>query len=261
MRRVRPLPAPLPHLPPDGPRDRLAAGAHRGDARRGGGPRRRGRLLHDDDGRVPGVPGLRGRLPQRRALRAHDRGGARPGRADAGRPGAGGQASRPRRGPPAAAAGPGGRLAAGRGAGAAARPARPAHPARLHARRRPCARCCVPPPRRWARARRRRSWPGASWTSPTGRRSARRCAPWRRRATGPCAAPRAGAAGPWRCTTASPRPRGAWPASASRSSRAARSSWSTRPAAARTCAPTGSCSPTTRSGPSGPSAWPPGCAT
>ena len=67
-----------------------------------------------------------------------------------------------------------------------------------------------PDPReRWARARRRRSWPGASWTSPTGPPSARRCAPWPRPATGPCAPPRAAAAARWPCTTASPRPRGA----------------------------------------------------
>ena len=45
------------------------------------------------------------------------------------------------------------------------------------------------------RARPPPCWPAASWTSPTGRRSARPCARSRRRATGPCAARPGGCCG------------------------------------------------------------------
>ena len=111
---VRALPAALPHLPPHRARDRLAARAHRRDAGGGGGRGPDRRLVHADDGRVPGLPGLRGGLPERRPLRAHDRGGPGPDRAAPPAPGAGPQARRPGRGPAPAAGGAA--MAAGLGA-------------------------------------------------------------------------------------------------------------------------------------------------
>ncbi len=107
-------------------------------------------LVHAHDGRVPGVPGLRGGVPQRRALRAHDRGRPRPGRAHAHR-------ARPRHPPPrpdrraaAAPAGAGRGLGAGGRARAAARPAGPRRAARRDAAREPGA-DAHPDPRRAGR--------------------------------------------------------------------------------------------------------------
>jgi len=79
LRGVRAVPPPLPDLPADRRGIRVAPWAHRRDA---GGEPGRGRarwhvrLVH---GRVPGVPGMRGRVPIARAVRPDD--GGRP-RAD-----------------------------------------------------------------------------------------------------------------------------------------------------------------------------------
>ena len=183
-------------------------------------------LVHDDDGRVPGLPGLRGGLPQRRPLRPHDRGRARPGRAHPRAAGA-----RASSGSGLAEVLPRRRLVLGAGwllalaralrldrlAPAAQRAATPpASPARAAAADPRVARLGAD------RRRARRLRHGRRLPADPARDDARR-----RRVglPGPAHAPAAAAAGRWRCTTASRRRRGRWRASASRSSRAPRSWW------------------------------------
>ena len=207
VRLLRAVPAASSHVPAHRPRDRLAARTHRGHAcgRRRPGHRRRQRS--GDDGRVPGVPGLRDRVPERGALRPHDRGGAGPDRGDPPHP----RARGPRPRAQARPAAPLGHLRRGYGAGA--RPGTPARPARIRgdqggqpagviapARPPAAARAGYGPDRGPAvRVRDGRGLP---------RRPARHDAgPWRAPAIARSGHAPAAAAGRWRCTTAIRIPR------------------------------------------------------
>ena len=80
VRRVRAVPAALPDVPRDRARDRVAARAHRGDARGRATRRAHRRRLPPRDGRVRAVPRLRSGVPVGRAVRSphggHPRRGA-----------------------------------------------------------------------------------------------------------------------------------------------------------------------------------------
>ena len=77
LRRVRIVPAALPDLPGDRTGDRLAAGAHRGDARSRATQRADRRCLPPRDGRMRAVSRLRSRVPVRCAVRTPHGGHAR----------------------------------------------------------------------------------------------------------------------------------------------------------------------------------------
>ena len=224
----------LPHCPTF--RSPAARPPHRGqdrrDARGRGGPRRGRRLVHDDDGRVPGVPRLRGGCPSG-AVRADDR-GAR-AQAEPTRSAWSGRRAARLAGAPASARA-GGRLAAA--TARALRLDRLAPPAqRAPPRRPPCARCSCPS----RPAGRRSDGDGAVGVRHGGRLPAcpaRRCARWPRPVTWPSAPLRACCGGPLAMHHGQPEAvemaRARIP-----SSRRARSWSSTRRGAAPTCAPTG----------------------
>src|SRR6476619_4318647 len=75
LRRVRPVPAALPDLSPDGGGIRVTPGADRGDARRAGWDRDPGPDLRGLHGPLPRVQGMRGRVPLARSVRPDDGGG------------------------------------------------------------------------------------------------------------------------------------------------------------------------------------------